>query len=75
MSIREVTMFTLDCDGCGQNADEGTDYAGWSDRETAVEMAREGFGFHEIDGKFYCPECVVLDEETDEWRLKLKGSP
>lgn len=72
MSIREIPMFTVDCDGCGANADEGSDYAGWSDKECAVEMARDGAEYREIDGKMLCPECVEWDEETDEPRAKLQ---
>lgn len=70
MSIREVTMFTYDCDRCGRNADEGTDYSCWGDRESAIEMAKDGGQYEEFDGKLYCPECVEYDEEADEFRPK-----
>lgn len=72
MSVQEVPMFTVFCDGCGSNADEGSDYAGWSDKETAVEIAKDGAEYREIEGKHFCPECVEVDEETDEWKPVLK---
>ena len=37
-----MTMYTVDCDGCGANADEGTDYSCWPDHESAIEMAKYG---------------------------------
>lgn len=63
-------MFTLDCDRCGTNADEGTDYSCWGDKEFAIEMAKDGAEFREVDGKYYCPECMDYDEESDEWKPK-----
>lgn len=74
MTVRAVEMFTVDCDGCGRNADEGSDYAAWGDRESAVAMAKDGAQFEEFDGRLYCPECVVYDEEADEYRPKARAS-
>ena len=37
----------------------------------AVESA-VGEGWQEIDGKLYCPDCLVYDEETDSYKPKKK---
>lgn len=68
MTIREVQMYTVDCDRCGRNADEDTDYCAWGDKSMAIEMAKDGSEYSEVDGKLYCPGCIEYDEATDEYR-------
>ena len=75
MSVREVAMFTVDCDRCGRNADEGTDYSCWPDHESAIEMAKDGVEYQDFEGKLFCPECIEYDDETDEYRPKLEVVP
>jgi hypothetical protein len=68
MSYRAVTMWTVDCDGpgCKANAQATTDYAGWSEQDSAWDDAEEG-DWREIDGQHYCPACVVWDDKADTW--------
>jgi hypothetical protein len=33
--IKEVTYYQVICDKCGADAQEGSDYSAWADRETA----------------------------------------
>lgn len=59
--IVEVKMYTVDCDNCGKNYDEGTDYSCWNDPEAALTIAKEG-DFIEHEGKHYCPDCYSYDD-------------
>lgn len=70
MSIREKTMFTIDCDRCGKNADAETDYSCWPDIDSATEAARDAEWHLTDDGKHYCWGCMEYDEETDEYKPK-----
>lgn len=64
MSVREVTMYTIVCDRCGCDACYDTDYKAWADVEGVRECSCEGW--EEIDGKDYCPDCLVWnDDETE----------
>lgn len=72
MSFKEMTMYTVCCDGCGESVDEGTDYAGWGDKDSAMEIAL-GSDWHKMDdGSIYCGNCVEVDDDTDEYKPKLK---
>jgi hypothetical protein len=54
--IRAVTYYTVDCDGCGKNADEGGDYTAWGAEEDAWESADDA-GYSLVSGKHYCEDC------------------
>lgn len=70
--IREVTMYEAVCDRCGKShINENMGYCAWVDGCGAVEDAYEA-GWTEIDGKLYCPDCYEYNEETDEYKLKIK---
>ena len=64
--IREVTMYQAVCDGCGK----------WrlpcKTKEKAIRLATVWKGWKEIDGILYCPDCYEYDEETDEYKPKVK---
>lgn len=70
--IREVIMYTVVCDRCGTSADEGTDYSAWTCQDGA-RLTAEGNDYMVIEGKDYCPDCVTLDEESDEYKPKTTG--
>jgi hypothetical protein len=63
MSTIEVKMFSLVCDRCGADVNEGTDYSCWGDigpsRDIAVDS---GWLLDRKDGKDYCPECLVWND-------------
>lgn len=67
--IKSVEMFTVICDRCGVDACDGSDYAAWSPQEVVRDITSDG-DWRVIDDKDYCPACVELDEETDEWIVK-----
>ena len=57
--IQEVTMYQAVCDGCGKH--------GWAFRipELAAKHAKSRLQWEEVDGKMYCPECVVRELESN----------
>lgn len=72
--IRKVDMYQCVCDGCGKGyVNEDLGYCAWVDAESArVNALESDTGWQEIDGKIYCPDCVVWDEETDSYKPKEK---
>ena len=51
MSIKEITMYTVICDGCAKDAGEGSDIVAWSDQSGALETADHSDWFvHRPDG-------------------------
>lgn len=63
--IREVPMYTVDCDRCEVNADESTDYAAWAERGQAVDLAIDAEWLCTDDGHHYCPACTEWDADED----------
>lgn len=71
MSIKAVTFYTVVCEECGTSADEGSDYAAWSDRDGAVESAHNADWWNSDDGDRWwchdhapvCPDCGELNED------------
>lgn len=71
--IRKVEMYQAVCDGCGKNhVNEALGYVAWTDEWSAINDAVED-EWQEIDGKLYCPDCVLYDEESDNFIVKTKG--
>lgn len=54
--IKEEKIYTVKCDNCGTDANEGTGYAGWVDIRSALEIAINN-GFIEHEGKHICENC------------------
>ena len=63
MIIAEV-FYGVKCDRCGKVYD-GADYGYYNDMDSALEYAKED-EWLEIGGKHYCPNCYVVDEDTEE---------
>jgi len=70
--VKEITMYTVICDNCGKDSNEGCEYAGWSDKGYAVDVAIDGAGFIKNDDNHYCPKCYEYDD-NDEIVIKEKG--
>lgn len=62
--IKELKMYTVVCDNCGKDSNDGTDYSCWSDAEQAELMAEYSDWLIE-DGKHYCKDCFSYDEENN----------
>lgn len=59
--IKQLTMYTLICDNCGQDASEGEDYSCWSEPDWVIDGAEES-GWY-VEDKHYCPDCFSWDDE------------
>jgi hypothetical protein len=62
--IKELKMFTVVCDNCGKDSNEGTEYSCWADESQAKEMASNADWIEE-DDKDYCPECFSYDDDDN----------
>lgn len=62
--IKEVKMFTVVCDNCGKDSNDGTEYSCWTDADQAEEMAISSEWIKEAD-KHYCPDCFSYDEDDN----------
>lgn len=63
-------MYTVVCDSCGKDANEGGEYSCWNDKQQAVYSAKES-GFIEHDGKHLCEDCWRYDD-NDEMQIISK---
>ena len=57
-------MYTVICDNCGADHNEGAEYSAWSDQEYAKDCSLDD-DWIEVDDKNYCPECVSYDDEDN----------
>lgn len=69
--IKEVQMFTVICDNCGIDVNEGAEYSCWSDKTYAEDSAMESDWIKEGD-KHYCFDCFSYDDDDN---LILKTIP
>ena len=60
--IKTVKMYTVTCDGCGVDANEGEEIVAWTDVVSAVEVA-ENQGWQTVNSRYYCPKCHENEEE------------
>jgi phage FluMu protein Com len=63
MIITEI-FYGIRCNRCGELLEDG-ECSFWSDEGSAIENATES-SWVEIKGKHYCPDCHIMNEETDE---------
>ena len=67
MALKEVTMYTVICDGCGKDAGEGSEIVAWSDQSGAVETADySDWSVHRSDGRHLCFDCTLKETGDDE---------
>lgn len=62
--IKEVTMYTVQCDNCKCTSGDNSDYAAWEGEESALIDAHED-GWVKVDDKHYCPDCYYYDSEDN----------
>lgn len=71
--IREVTMYQAVCDGCGGLLKNSlTKRTIVFEDEEWLRATCSEFDWREINGKLYCPDCYEYDEETHEYKPKVK---
>jgi len=63
--IQEVTMYTVVCDNCGEDAFTDSDFSCWCDQQVAEEFAKDDWGYIEHEGKHYCPKCYEYDDDDN----------
>lgn len=62
--LQELKMFTIVCDGCGKDVNEGTGYSGWN-CDNYIEEIRQEAGWEKVDDKHYCPDCFEYDDNDE----------
>ena len=70
--LKEVTMYTVVCDNCGADSNEGGEYSCWTDGETAKEHAMNSEWIKE-GNNHYCPNCFTYDDD-DKLVINLERS-
>jgi hypothetical protein len=67
MSLESRPYWTVLCDGCQRDAFADDDCTAYRDAKFALEVLREtGWWLITGDGRHYCADCCVWDEERDE---------
>ena len=71
--IEQVTMYKVVCDECSQTLDYDGDYMIYESEYEAEQNAKES-EWEEIDGKWYCADCIdrlfVYDWDNDSFVRK-----
>lgn len=62
--VKQVTMFTIICDNCGRDVNEGQEYSCWNDKGYAEDIAMEADWIKE-DDKHFCPDCYTYDDDDN----------
>lgn len=62
--VKELTMYTVVCDNCGKDVNEGEEYSCWNDKSFAQDIAMEADWLKEED-KHYCPKCFTYDDNDN----------
>lgn len=68
--IKVEQLITYICDGCGERFMNDSGNVGYVDNDIWPDA--EDYGWQEIDGKHYCPNCCEYDEETELYYPKKK---
>ncbi len=69
--IREMTMYQAICDRCGKPCAESSGIIAWKSKATARTAAFDS-GWLIVNHEAYCPDCYEYDEETHEYKPKVK---
>lgn len=62
--IKELTMYTVVCDNCAIDCNEGEEYSGWSEEWYAEEIA-DNCGWLKQDDCHYCEPCWNYDDDDN----------
>ena len=62
--LKEITMYTVVCDNCGKDCNEGSEYSCYGDSSGAIDVARDS-GWHCEDDKDYCESCWSYDDDNE----------
>lgn len=59
--IKPITVYTVICDGCGDDALKDARIDGYKNKEH-VDTVAKFYNWIEIAGMHYCPKCYVRNE-------------
>lgn len=62
--LKEVTMYTVVCDNCGADSNEGQEYSCWGEKSNAVDVAIDS-GYQIIGDKHYCEDCLFYNDADE----------
>jgi len=62
--VKEVKMYTIICDNCGKDVNEGGEYSCFNDKEYVNDIAMESDWIKE-DDKHYCTDCFTYDDDDN----------
>ena len=62
--VKEVIMYTVICDNCGKDSNEGSALSVWTDKDYAIDVAIDK-DFIEHEGKHYCEDCYYYDDDDN----------
>lgn len=62
--VKEIKMYTIFCDICGCDVNEGSEFAGWNDKNYLEDVAQEE-GWEKVDDKHYCTYCFEYDDNDE----------
>ena len=61
MAMIKETFYNIQCDVCGEYADEEC----WHTDENTAKCYSNMNGFYELGGKFYCSNCWHYNDDND----------
>jgi len=62
--VKETLYYTVICDCCKKDSNDGSEYSAWGDIYQAKDVAMESDWIHE-EGKDYCPDCYEYDDNDN----------
>lgn len=62
--LKEVKMFTIICDSCGKDVNEGQEICAWNDNSYVQDIAYE-LDWEIVDEKHYCTDCFEYDDNDE----------
>ena len=62
--IKEVKMYTVVCNNCGCQVNEGEGIVAWNDKDYALDEASDADWISNGD-KHYCSSCYHYDDEDN----------
>lgn len=69
MSTVAVKMYTLVCDGCGADVNEGTDFAAYAQEFASREIADDQGWLTTLEnGRDWCPDCCEWEPDGNDRR-------
>jgi hypothetical protein len=75
MSVREVTYYQVQCDGCGQNAQENSEFSAWSGPDEARINAEDDAWVTDVGDLDFCGRCQARPGDVTEGQDDCEHGP